>query len=361
MSQKEKDLSLRKKLTFSSILVITFFVVAEILARVVIPPADYLLRQEQQQLIQILGLPDLNKIMEFDYDVFWILKKESHDLHISGTIGEYNIGFTVNIHNRLRSPLVSQLKTKLRILTLGDSCTFGVGVNDEETWPAQLQKLFDETGIPVEVINAGVPGYTAFQGKLFLEKFGLKMQPDLVIASFGFNDRDTWASRSDTETFHELISKRWERVVIYSRFYYGLKLLFKGFMSWQDQEKFSGEQEKSLKNRQNTSARPRLSEEEFYEALIVIKTLCAKNNIALAFLVWPYRRQVTEKLRELVFYQQITAYVCQQEKLVLFNLVEPFINTNKELFIDQIHANKEGCRIVAETLYREIAPRLSPK
>jgi hypothetical protein len=44
-----------------------------------------------------------------------------------------------------------------RILALGDSTTFGWGVEDHESWPARLQARLDERGLAVEVLNAGVP------------------------------------------------------------------------------------------------------------------------------------------------------------------------------------------------------------
>lgn len=47
-----------------------------------------------------------------------------------------------------------------RIALVGDSMVFGLGVNLHETLPAQLQALLRERA-PVEVINAGVPGYDA--------------------------------------------------------------------------------------------------------------------------------------------------------------------------------------------------------
>ena len=78
----------------------------------------------------------------------------------------------------------------IRILTLGDSCTWGWGVREEQSYPAVLQRLLDERRGPsrYQVINAGLPGSTSYQGVLYLRERGLSLDPALVIASYGFND-----------------------------------------------------------------------------------------------------------------------------------------------------------------------------
>jgi len=64
-------------------------------------------------------------------------------------------------------------------------------VADNETWPAQLQQILDPRAEVIEVINAGVIGASSFQGLAFLYTRGLALKPDLLIATFGFND---WAA-----------------------------------------------------------------------------------------------------------------------------------------------------------------------
>ena len=78
-----------------------------------------------------------------------------------------------------------------RILTLGDSFTFGFGVEALEAYPKQLESLLNaRTGSPVfEVINGGASGYATNQELVFLHEEGLAFEPDLVlIGFFGYND-----------------------------------------------------------------------------------------------------------------------------------------------------------------------------
>lgn len=45
-----------------------------------------------------------------------------------------------------------------RILFLGDSFTYGIGVNDDETFPYLFEKNLIHQGIAAEIVNAGNPG-----------------------------------------------------------------------------------------------------------------------------------------------------------------------------------------------------------
>jgi lysophospholipase L1-like esterase len=77
----------------------------------------------------------------------------------------------------------------LTILALGDSFTFGLGVRDEETWPARLEVALARHGVPgAVVVNGGTIAYGVAQElDHFLEK-GLATRPDLVIHALYWND-----------------------------------------------------------------------------------------------------------------------------------------------------------------------------
>ena len=92
-----------------------------------------------------------------------------------------------------------------RILVLGDSFTFGLGVNNDETYPAQLEKLLNGTngGGKYEVINAGFAGGNCpLTHYLFLKDHGRQFSPDLVIEGF-FAGNDLQDMRLYTEVRDE--------------------------------------------------------------------------------------------------------------------------------------------------------------
>lgn len=75
-----------------------------------------------------------------------------------------------------------------RILVLGDSVTFGHGVGREDTFVRRLEELLENPAHPVEAINAGVSGYTAYnEWQAYLVR-GRQVEPDLVIVAFCLND-----------------------------------------------------------------------------------------------------------------------------------------------------------------------------
>jgi hypothetical protein len=80
-----------------------------------------------------------------------------------------------------------------RIMAVGDSYTFGAGVELEDTYSKKLEKLLNERHpSPLyryyEVINAGIPGANTAMEVDFLREWGLKYNPDLVLVAFVLND-----------------------------------------------------------------------------------------------------------------------------------------------------------------------------
>ena len=75
-----------------------------------------------------------------------------------------------------------------RILNLGDSFVIGFEVDVEQTFSNILQRKLDDAGLQVEVLNAGVSGYSNAEALLYLKRELIRYQPDLVIMSFWWND-----------------------------------------------------------------------------------------------------------------------------------------------------------------------------
>src|SRR5262249_33280518 len=75
------------------------------------------------------------------------------------------------------------------ILSLGDSFTFGFGVDNSETWPARLEAILRKRGCPTaRVINAGTISYGVFQELDLLIEQLRSLKPHVVIHGLYWND-----------------------------------------------------------------------------------------------------------------------------------------------------------------------------
>ena len=73
------------------------------------------------------------------------------------------------------------------IVAVGDSLTAGLHVEEEASYPAQLQKRLQAAGLQYRVINSGVSGETS-SGTLSRLNWILTQKPDIVILETGAND-----------------------------------------------------------------------------------------------------------------------------------------------------------------------------
>ena len=90
-----------------------------------------------------------------------------------------------------------------KIVAFGDSLTAGLGVAQEEAYPARLQRALDAAGYRYRVINAGVSGDTTAGGVRRVQ-WVLNSKPAVVVLELGANDGlrgiDPAETRSNLET-----------------------------------------------------------------------------------------------------------------------------------------------------------------
>ena len=104
---------------------------------------------------------------------------------------EFGAPVTINSKG-LRNPETPYEKPKdtYRVLALGDSWTFGFRLHEPDSYPRQLERVLRESAAKrgdtrkIEVINAGVVGYSTDQEAAYLASEGWKYSPDLVLVNF---------------------------------------------------------------------------------------------------------------------------------------------------------------------------------
>lgn len=99
---------------------------------------------------------------------------------------EYSTTWTIN-EDGYRGPVAgARVAGTWRVAALGDSFTFGYGVEEEEAWPRVLEAALETAGgRKEEIYNLGIGGYGTTQQVAWLEeRLKAGLQPDAVIVGF---------------------------------------------------------------------------------------------------------------------------------------------------------------------------------
>ena len=190
---------LLKYLFFSIILIILFFLLIEIVLRVLDSGFHLIAKStDQEKLIKenklwqqelfsrFLGVQERNPLL------LWRFRPNVHK-SIFQTNSDGLLGSDISIPKPANT---------YRILLLGDSAPVGLGLHKrEDAFGEQLVKILNQKhpDKKFELVNAAVSGYTSLQGLIYLKNYGLKYSPDLIIVYFGNNDASQNGYISDKE------------------------------------------------------------------------------------------------------------------------------------------------------------------
>jgi len=116
----------------------------------------------------------------------WHQDREGLALHWPGLVTYLpQFGHVVSINSdglRDREHAVPKTDGMYRILVLGDSFMEALQVPFEASFPSRLEReLGKTTRTPVEVVNASVSGWGTDDELTYLERYGARWQPDLIL------------------------------------------------------------------------------------------------------------------------------------------------------------------------------------
>jgi lysophospholipase L1-like esterase len=177
-----------------------------------------------------------------------------------------------------------------KILVIGDSNTFGWGVPSRSAYPEVLDDLRRDTA----VINLGVPGHSSFQGYEMLIKHFEQIRPDVVIASYSFNDRRIVPAdeTADSRGRFERLAQSQQFDLIRGKVY--LFRMIESGMSKLGLLKSSGEPDPLVDLRR---AKSRVSPEQYRQNLEHIARFCQERHVPLVFVVFQDNPAHSEHLR----------------------------------------------------------------
>lgn len=337
MSRKKKQTgekhSLWKKILLSFVTLVILVGVGEWVCRLIYPLDSGKVDSRWNQhhfRVNALGFWELNEIMEPDRELFWRVKPNLKDRHLVGTVGTETL---LNFHVTTDASGMREMGVPdggENIVFLGDSCTFGIGVEAGETCAFQVAEA-----LKAGARNLSCPGYTLYQGRRLLERVGWEPLPRALVAAFGFNDRLMWDGLTDPE-HAKLLSRTPSSLARFSRLFYCVELVFQGSASL-------------LKGNRDEKTR-RVPPDLFKAEAKALLEEAKARGVPVIFMFWPRIEWILAADEEGGHpYAEILTEVVRGEGAAVLDLTESFRQGGGErLFLDGIHAQPEGHRIAAE-------------
>ncbi len=222
-----------------------------------------------------------------------------------------------------------------RVVCIGDSVPFGYGLPAEKAYPRLLEEMLrSRTAKNVEVINAGVVGYTSWQALRYLERDLIKYAPDLVIHYSGPNDENDSVGLSDKE---QPVPPRWlARAHSYLSTFKTYSLLASCLYNL-----------KYRTGKAGAARQPRVSREDYARNIRSMAELGKEHGFETVFIRPVFYSQDIRAVKELYPLPEGVRVVDQ-----VFNVIKARENEAQRFFLknDCAHFSEEGHRLVAGAL-----------
>lgn len=342
----------RHIILYSFILFISFFLITETVLRVL--NFKYA-RSPLYFKFHFLNQGRMERLFNEDSDLFWVLKP--------GQVVKWKKPIEINSRG-FRGPEFDPVKRpqECRIVCLGDSCTF-IG---REPYPQMIQNLVNTMNIinKIQVINAGVPGYSSYQGLILLKKRVLPLHPDVITVSYGWNDH--WLSHG----FSDKLRRQPDKEII------GIREIANKMKIYQFLNYIIARLQQFGDSRDTVdSSKYRVSLKDYKHNLLSMIKTCREHTIKLFLLTAPSALSAgnishylvddgycddMEKLPELhQQYNDIVRTVGSQESIPVIDTDALFNDTGiEQLFADPyknpIHFNERGHALLARLIINNL-------
>ena len=336
-----------KKLVFASIIIVLFFLFLEVVLYVLFDVC-------RKEGIPFRNYKKLRRSVDIQYDseLGWRLRPNA-----AGSLDYTGYYYKLNSLGLRNDEVDIHKDNKVkRIFCLGGSSTFGIGVQDDETYPYYLNGILNGNAEKkYEVINAGIFGYDLYQINLYLKKYILDYRPDILILILAHNNMlPNEMARGKKEPL--LMSRLYA-----SRLYRLMRILIYKIKY--------GNNRNIMKNvRAGVSVYPQLI--EYKKNLEELAAICNKNKIKLILCtesklndedifrapkkirIMPYMDIFNKVLIETAIKEGVD-FIDADSKIPAFNR-DRYFNDPKTDFQYVIHPNGEGNRIIAAELGKAI-------
>ena len=298
------------------------------------------------------------------FDTFPYVESEAdgHWRHVPGFRGRWDSTW-YEIDDRGLSgevPPPSDDPDEVRVLCVGDSCTFGKGVLEADCWPRQLEGLIGEKA---RVYNLGVNGgYGAVYANLVAEHVD-DLRPDHVVVGYNLNDFPNTIREIDEKVFKQRGLRRLIPQSLRDRL--GRLAIYRTARAWYYDRQRAKDMEASEALAATASSEdPALAEawRGEREHLAEIEALADRHGASTIVFLFPYESQVLVDDFDRRPIERIRG-LCEDLGLPFVDLAEEFRSAARapgappSLFIkgDRYHPNRAGYAVVAERVRDVIA------
>ncbi|HJT60305.1 MAG TPA: SGNH/GDSL hydrolase family protein [Burkholderiales bacterium] len=257
----------------------------------------------------------------------------------------------------------------VRVLALGDSVTYGMGVAQEHTFPRQTEGLLSAArGAPVEVLNLGMPGYNTLHQLALLREMGLALQPKIVVVGFLYNDIELSSAQKEggvvtqqpAESLPRSIKSQFNAAALWLK-QHSL------FVAWLSPRLGNVLRPLGVKGLgqvgevkdQYVDSNPNWR--RMQAALLEMKQLTAERGIELVVMIIPAMARFSDATYPIKEYHQAVAGFCRSNGIKVLDLLPAFWGgdgTQYWISATDGHPNAQGQRIIAEALAAYLAPLL---
>lgn len=157
------------------------------------------------------------------------------------------------------------------MLVYGDSNVQGF----DTSWPKELQKIFLEEHVPIQVFNFGTMGYSSYQGVRRYTNEASLYPNAIVLVSFGWNDAAPSSQIPDKQFGAYVSSLTRTSTLLYKSYLFRIIRYYSDALFQKLQPK-------------KQSYVPRVSLDEYKENLETFIAVAKKNNQSLIFVTRPY-------------------------------------------------------------------------
>jgi lysophospholipase L1-like esterase len=258
---------------------------------------------------------------------------------------------------------------KYRIVTLGASTTYTTKVQvDSLTYPSRLERILNDSipNLDIEVINAGVGGYTTWETLLSFQLKVLELNPDMIIVYHAINDLHT---RRAPEYNRENTGYRryWNEKLPFKQKLLKHSLFVRQIALWTNSVKPAGVEHYTVHN-QLFNTKPdtsllRINPPCYFEQnLNLISQIAKTNNIKTVFCSFVTNPTVKGHYSQWDYYKSgilemnaVIKKVAEQRDDMMIDLNKT-IPLDKNLWADGVHLNEKGAQLKAKQIANNLIP-----